>query len=356
MGIRHLVSKDIQVEPQGEGTDDMDTKTIYHYTFGLTPKPPYPGARGWRLDKRMFYGAYPSDHLDMPPVCTAKSGFIIASMWNEAAQAIPGWKTKHPSPAAAGESAPESLMTKLYQQTTPEAADGLGALLRGSGPWRWGKLTRAFFYARGIFYVAANDPVSKGPLGTWKVSASDPTSATVTFCGAVYTLRFASASAPWSFTATDGSGASTSGSLGDEKQHVPSMLSGVAAERLRPAPAGAAGTAELVNEIAGSGPWIWAGSGPLSFMRGGVLQTPWGTGTWGVSRAGGETAPADAVFADFAGSQHTVRMHVPECLRMQSRRKADDDVVGINFIGNGASVAASAGNEGACLDSTVAAP
>ena len=128
------------------------------------------------------------------------------------------------------------------------------------------------------------------------------------------------------------------------------------AERLRPAPAGAAGTAELVNEIAGSGPWIWAGSGPLSFMRGGVLQTPWGTGTWGVSRAGGETAPADAVFADFAGSQHTVRMHVPECLRMQSRRKADDDVVGINFIGNGASVAASAGNEGACLDSTVAAP
>ena len=51
-----------------------------------------------------------------------------------------------------------------------------------------------------------------------------------------------------------------------------------------------------------------------------------------------------------------MRMHVPECLRMQSRRKADDDVVGINFIGNGASVAASAGNEGACLDSTVAAP
>lgn len=35
MGIRHEVSKDIQVEPQGEGTDDMDGKNIYHYTFGL---------------------------------------------------------------------------------------------------------------------------------------------------------------------------------------------------------------------------------------------------------------------------------------------------------------------------------
>ena len=72
MGIRHTVSKDIQVEPQGEGTDDMQTKNIYHYTFGLTPKPPYPGAPSWRLDKRMFYGQYPSDHLAMPPACTAK--------------------------------------------------------------------------------------------------------------------------------------------------------------------------------------------------------------------------------------------------------------------------------------------
>lgn len=79
LGIRHTVSKDIQVEPQGEGTDDMDGKNIYHYTFGLTPKPPHPGARSWRLDKRMYYGAYPSDHLEMPPACTARSGFIMGA-------------------------------------------------------------------------------------------------------------------------------------------------------------------------------------------------------------------------------------------------------------------------------------
>ncbi len=64
--------------------------SIYHYTFGLTPKPPHPGARTWRLDKRMYYGGYPSDHLAMPPACTARSGFIMAGLWNEAAQARAG--------------------------------------------------------------------------------------------------------------------------------------------------------------------------------------------------------------------------------------------------------------------------
>ena len=50
----------------------------------------------------MFYGAYPSDHLEMPPACTAKSGFVIASMWNEAAQHIKGWKTQRPAPPDVG--------------------------------------------------------------------------------------------------------------------------------------------------------------------------------------------------------------------------------------------------------------
>ena len=73
MGVRHTVSRDLQVEPQGEGTDDMDNKTIYHYTFGLTPKPLYEGAPRWILDKRQYYGGYPSDHGAMPPSCSARS-------------------------------------------------------------------------------------------------------------------------------------------------------------------------------------------------------------------------------------------------------------------------------------------
>ena len=253
-------------------------------------------------------------------------------------QAISGWKTKSP-PRIGGDAHADSLQAQLYQQTTPEAPDGLGAMLRGTGPWKWGRLSRAFFFSRGIFYVAGPDPASKGPLGIWAASPSDPSTVVVTVCAKTYTLKFESATAPWSFAAQDSDGRSTSGRLDNDQQRNPELLPGVAVERLRPAAAGAA-TAPLVSDIAGSGPWIWAGSGPLSFMRGGVLITPWGTGTWGVSRSGGtEAAPDDTVFADFAGSQHNVRLHIPECLRMQSRRKADGDVVGIHFAGNGADTA-----------------
>ena len=55
--------------------------------------------------------------------------------------------------------------------------------------------------------------------------------------------------------------------------------------------------------MAGSGPWFWAGSGTMGFMRGGVLITPWGEGIWGLKRSAGggeELAPSDTVFADFA--------------------------------------------------------
>ena len=45
MGIRHTVSQSLQVEPQGTGTDDMDGKYIYHYTF-------HQQAQGWRIDRR----------------------------------------------------------------------------------------------------------------------------------------------------------------------------------------------------------------------------------------------------------------------------------------------------------------
>lgn len=93
----------------------------------------------------------------------------------------------------------------------------------------------------------------------------------------------------------------------------------------------------LINDIAGSGPWTWAGSGPLGFLRGGVLITPWMEGTWGVRRNADERAPANAIFADFAGAQHTLKMINPGCLRMRSVRKVDGDVVGIDFAGTAGS-------------------
>jgi len=115
MGIRHTVSKDLQVEPQGIGTDDMEEKQIYHYTFGLGVE----GAGGykWRLDKRQYYGGYPSDHLSMPPACSAKSGFIFAGLINEAAQNIPGWHNRAPNTAAssAGAGGGDSPLSSLLE-------------------------------------------------------------------------------------------------------------------------------------------------------------------------------------------------------------------------------------------------
>ena len=95
-------------------------------------------------------------------------------------------------------------------------------------------------------------------------------------------------------------------------------------------------TLHLAGKVAGSGPWFWAGSGPLAFQRGGVLITPWGEGTWGDRRGEAELAPPAAVFADFAGSQHAVAMHNPDCLRMRSKRKADGELVGVDFAGTAA--------------------
>jgi hypothetical protein len=66
-------------------------------------------------------------------------------------------------------------------------------------------------------------------------------------------------------------------------------------------------------------------------MRGGELLTPWGLGTWGVERGSQETADDEAVFADFANSQHTLRVKDRQCLRLQSVRKLDGEKVGVDF-------------------------
>jgi len=346
MGIRHTVSKDIQVEPQGEGTDDMDTKSIYHYTFGLTPKPIFPGAPSWRLDKRMYYGAYPSDHLAMPPACTAKSGFIIASLWNEAAQHIPTWKSKNSPHPDAGKV--DNLRSRLLANTRAEAAGGLGDRLRGTGPWKWGRIDHLYLFSRGLAYVHGPTPVQIGKIGSWVVSSESDGQVALKLCGKEYTLHFDKPEQPWSFSAMADGQRIGKGSLADSRQHAKgALLAGVPAISVHPhkdptlhfaggLDGGVADAPPLVGDIAGSGPWFWAGSGPLGFLRGGVLVTPWGEGMWGLSRRTDgveESAPSDAVFADFAGSQHTVRMLNPGCLRMRSVRKADGDVVGVDFAG-----------------------
>ena len=125
----------------------MDTKDIYHYTFGLVLQG---GGRSWRLDKRMYYGGYPADHLQMPPACTAKSGFIMAGLWNEAAQGIEGWPNRVATPREDGHA--DTPLARLLSITPDDGAalPPLAKLLRGTGPWEWGGAGKLYLFARGI--------------------------------------------------------------------------------------------------------------------------------------------------------------------------------------------------------------
>ncbi|KAL1524994.1 hypothetical protein AB1Y20_019870 [Prymnesium parvum] len=328
MGIRHLDWQDLQVEPQGSGTDDMDSKYIYHYTFGLHVDGP--GGTAWSLDKRRYFGSYPSDHIELPPRCSSKSGFIYAGMLNEAAQNIAGWPTRDaPREQSAADVAP---LARLRASTdAPPAGRGVGRLIVGTGPWRWGRIDSLYFFSRGIAYIAPTTPEKVGYLGRW--SATGANSVTLRLCADVYELEFGGldSTSEWTFRSLT-AGVAPAGRLAEPPQLTRELLPHL---RVPPSALGD-DNASFVAEMAGSGPWRWAGSGPLAFLRGGVLRTPWGLGQWGVKRmAGGrwEVAAADQIFADFAGSFHTLAWSSRECLRLISTRKADGDRVPISFDG-----------------------
>ena len=154
MGIRHTVMKNLQVEPQGTGTDDMENNYIYHYTFGQA-------AAGWRLDKRSYFGGYPSDQLALPPVCSPASLTWETLLFNEAAQGIKGWPRRDAKPAPRSDA---DAPLRVLQRTAPPQPhpEGLTALLVGSGPWQWGRLGEAtsglFLLARGVAFVGSKEP------------------------------------------------------------------------------------------------------------------------------------------------------------------------------------------------------
>jgi hypothetical protein len=324
LGIRHTVSQSIQVEPQGVGTDGMEDKDVYHYTFGhVLP--------GWKLDKRSYYGRYPPDHLPPPPLCSAKSATVIRDLWTEAAQAIPGWQTKVPNEDYSATLASQAPLARLSARPR-EGQGGLSVLLVGTGPWSWGKLKGLYLFSRGVAFVqplesavGANGAALKSAHGTWTEGPGGTVALRV--CGGTYVLTFADPAAPWAFSATKAAASGTaearaSGSLSRPAQR--SALMHPLEPALRPGAFGDCGgrACPLLDEMAGSGPWEWAGLAPLGFMRGGELITPWGSGLWGSTRgAGSELAPADAVFADFANSQHSVRLSDRACLRLGSVRK-----------------------------------
>ena len=169
-----------------------------------------------------------------------------------------------------------------------------------------------FLLARGVAFVGSKEPKpgTSGALGRWRAVGADKVE--LRMCDRTFTLSFGSPDAPWAFSAVNADGAAlASGRLSDTMQHVPLGLAGVDAAALRMAPlqeSSEAAPHTMAEQLFGTGPWQWAGHSGLSFLRGGRLVTPWGTGTWGVQRRGGdEKVPAtDSIFADFGGGEHTL--------------------------------------------------
>jgi len=61
------------------------------------------------------------------------------------------------------------------------------------------------------------------------------------------------------------------------------------------------GSGALAAQLVANSPYAWGGVGDMSFKDGGILETPWGSGQWGLH------SPS-ALYADFVGAKHNVRM------------------------------------------------
>jgi len=83
---------------------------------------------------------------------------------------------------------------------------------------------------------------------------------------------------------------------------------------------------ELTKRIlAAGGSATWSGIKGLNFRSGGMLDTPWGVGSWGVLRGCGVacSTQTDQLFADFIGQQHMVTLHKDGWPKLNSMRCAD---------------------------------
>lgn len=131
----------------------------------------------------------------------------------------------------------DDLRTRLLAATTIEG-DGLAQQLRGTGPWRWGRITRMFLFSRGLVryitaskvvfeqhcpwmlsscdttselttciracnarqvYVPADMPTRMGSIGSWVVSGEAQVK--LRLCATDYVLHFTDVNAPWKFSA-----------------------------------------------------------------------------------------------------------------------------------------------------------
>ena len=146
----------------------------------------------------------------------------------------------------------------------------LAKLLRGTGPWEWGGAGKLYLFARGIAALEAPGTTSNKPpkIGSWRATAAHL--ARLSLCGVEFELTFETPEAPWHLSAaadSDGwKGAVADGASPrvQRSEHVLPQETALGAAPFGP-PRGAEGERKLVEQLAASGPWAWAGNTPFGF-------------------------------------------------------------------------------------------
>jgi hypothetical protein len=90
----------------------------------------------------------------------------------------------------------------------------------------------------------------------------------------------------------------------------------------------ASAQSKLGAHLIAHSPFAWGGVGDMVFKEGGVLDTPWGKGTWGLHPA---DTSGQAVYADFVGAKHNLVFSLETEMGV-STRCDDNNVVLVRSI------------------------
>ncbi|KAL1508604.1 hypothetical protein AB1Y20_004701 [Prymnesium parvum] len=251
LGVKHFVWQQLQIEPSSAWHQDVSAEDpfIYHYTFGVEYSRegvPVVGSVGeWSLDKRHYFGAAPPDKLEPPPACAQECAWTWWRMFSEAIGNLSAngqWYDK----------VGQNTNAFAFRQHASFQLGTLGKAIVSMGPWKIGS-GEVFFYRRGTAF-------STWGSGTW--TQLGDTTVELTLCKA-HKLDFDSASSPRKFTYESGT---KQGGLRDLSDTYGSPWAD--AENA------------VVAKVLGEGPWRFNDREPLSFLWGGVLDTPWGRGKY----------------------------------------------------------------------------
>ena len=306
VGVKHYAWQQLQIEPSAAWHQDINSQDpyIYHYTFGVEYShdgTPVVGGKGaWSLDKRNYFGAAPPQRLSAPPDCAQQCAWEWRRLFNEATSNL----------SSLGLSWYDRTGGDTQRQKRPASTpvlSGLGKAIVEAGPWlieggQGGE--RIHFFRRGVAW-------SPWGGGTWR--ATGELTVELKLCAAL-TLHFDSSSEPTRFTYQGG------------KRGVGSLDPQYAALTAGAALTARAAQAEhpVVSRLLGEGPWsfgkapISGGVSPYAFLRGGVVATPHGPGTYA------PMAGSDDLELTVGGEKHRLSVaDIIGCFQFNAVRERD---------------------------------